>query len=181
MQYLQPKELSGVWDGKKKNCLVWSWNTQLPLSSTVVPSADKPQRNDFFKPKEILSIGHAVTVLAGYVKFIFKILDFYNVKSHPFVKLANLPTISKKIIFFRQTYVFIFIYLHSWYLVNILKILNLTSYFALPLIKAMLKPQSDCCLSVWENSSPLVAVDCFSKESPSPVFDWVLTAPEATF
>ena len=100
MQYLKPKELSGVWDGKKKTCLVWSWKPQLPLSSTVVHSAGKPQRNEFFQPKEILSLGHAVTVLAGYVNLILKILDFYNAKSHPFVKLANLATIRKKIYFF---------------------------------------------------------------------------------
>ena len=49
---------------------------------------------------------------AGCVKFIFKILDFYDVKLYAFVKLANLETISKKrffnLIFFRQTYIYIF-------------------------------------------------------------------------
>ena len=41
-----------------------------------------------------------MTDLAGYVKFIFKKnLDFYNVKSHTFVKLADLATISKKNLF----------------------------------------------------------------------------------
>ena len=53
--------------------------------------------------KEILSIGYAVAVHAGYVKFIFKILDFYNVKSHTFVKLANLATI-------RNLFIYLFIY-----------------------------------------------------------------------
>ena len=49
----------------------------------------------------MLSIRYAVTVLAEYVKFIFKILDFYNVKSYTFVKLANLAAISEiKILFF---------------------------------------------------------------------------------
>ena len=38
-----------------------------------------------------------MTAHAGCVKFTFKILDFYNVKSYAFVKLANLATISKKI------------------------------------------------------------------------------------
>ena len=53
-----------------------------------------------------------MTVHAGSIKFIFKILDFY-VKSHAFVKLANFATISKKkkinLIFFdRHTYLYIF-------------------------------------------------------------------------
>ena len=34
----------------QKNRLVWSWNRQLPLSSSLVPSARKPQRNDLIKP-----------------------------------------------------------------------------------------------------------------------------------
>ena len=41
-----------------------------------------------------------MTVHAGYVKFIFKILDFYNVKSHLFVKLANLATTINKFLFY---------------------------------------------------------------------------------
>ena len=46
-----------------------------------------------------------MTVLVGYAKFIFKILDFYNVKSYTFVKLTNLATISKNIFFLdRHTY-----------------------------------------------------------------------------
>ena len=45
----KPK-LSGVCEAKKKNRLVWSCNPQLPLSSTLVPSAGKPQRNEIFKP-----------------------------------------------------------------------------------------------------------------------------------
>ena len=49
---------------------------------------------------EILSFGYSVTVLAGYVKFLFKILDFYDVKLYTFVKLGNLATISKKMLFF---------------------------------------------------------------------------------
>ena len=44
----------------------------------------------------MLSNGYTVTVLAGFVNFIFRILDFYDVKSYTFVKLANLATISKK-------------------------------------------------------------------------------------
>ena len=35
-----------------------------------------------------------MTVFADYAKFIFKILDFRNVKPHAVVKLANLATIS---------------------------------------------------------------------------------------
>ena len=59
---------------------------------------------------EILSFGYSVTVLAGYVKFLFKILDFYNVKLYTFVKLANLATISKKnIIFLIGIYLFLYI------------------------------------------------------------------------
>ena len=38
-------------------------------------------------------------VHAGYVKFIFKILVFYSVKSHTFVKLANLATISNLFVY----------------------------------------------------------------------------------
>ena len=34
-----------------------------------------------------------MTVLAGYIKFLFKILGFHNVKPHTFVKLAKLATI----------------------------------------------------------------------------------------
>ena len=49
------------------------------------------------KSKEMLSIGYAVTVRAGCGKFMFKILDFYNVKSYALVKLANLATISKNV------------------------------------------------------------------------------------
>ena len=41
-------------------------------------------------------MGYTVTVRAGCVKFKFKILDFYNVKSNAFVKRANLATISKQ-------------------------------------------------------------------------------------
>ena len=40
-----------------------------------------------------------MTVHAGCVKVIFKILDFYNVKSYAFDKLATLATISKKNVF----------------------------------------------------------------------------------
>ena len=55
-----------------------------------------------------------MTVHAGFVKFTFKNLDLYNVKSHAFVKLANLAIISKKIFEFnfflhRHTYLFIYI------------------------------------------------------------------------
>ena len=50
-----------------------------------------------------------MTVLAGYVKFIFKILDFCNMKADTFVKLANLATIS--IFLDRHTYLFVFIYI----------------------------------------------------------------------
>ena len=53
-----------------------------------------------FKPKEILGIGHAVTVPAGCVKFIFKIVNFYDVKSHLFVKLASLATTINKFLFY---------------------------------------------------------------------------------
>ena len=38
-------------------------------------------------------------VLAGCVKFIFKVLGFYNVKSNLFVKLANLATVINKFLF----------------------------------------------------------------------------------
>ena len=48
----------------------------------------------------MLSTGYAVTVPAGCVKFIFKILDFYDVKSHLFVKLANLATTFNKFLFY---------------------------------------------------------------------------------
>ena len=48
----------------------------------------------------MLSIGYAVTVPAGCVRFIFKILDFYNVKSHLFVKLATLATTINKFLFY---------------------------------------------------------------------------------
>ena len=48
----------------------------------------------------MLSTGYAVTVPAGCVKFIFKILDFYDVKSHLFVKLANLATTISKFLFY---------------------------------------------------------------------------------
>ena len=41
-----------------------------------------------------------MTVHAGCVKVIFKILDFYNVKSYAFDKLATLATISKKMFLF---------------------------------------------------------------------------------
>ena len=58
---------------------------------------------------EILSFGYSVTVLAGYVKFLFKILDFYNVKLYTFVKIANLATISKKNIFLIDIYLFLYI------------------------------------------------------------------------
>ena len=56
-----------------------------------------------------------MTVHAGCVKVIFKILDFYNVKSYAFDKLATLATISKKNVFIfysfldRHTYLFIYI------------------------------------------------------------------------
>ena len=56
---------------------------------------------------KVLSIGYVVTVIASYIKFILKILDFYNVKSFTFAKLANLATISKKTLF-KQTYIRIF-------------------------------------------------------------------------
>ena len=88
--------------------------------------------------KEILSTGYAVTVLAGYVKFISKILDFYNVKPHTFVKLANLITISNFFFLDRYIYIFIYIYLHNWCIVNLEKSVNLTSHFALALLKTML-------------------------------------------
>ena len=72
----------------KKNRLVSSWNPLLQLSSTLGSSAGKPERNEFLKPiQKKLSIGYAVTVLGGYVKFIFKILDFYNVKLYTFANL----------------------------------------------------------------------------------------------
>ena len=69
--------------------------TAIPNSSPICWKASKKwilQANS----KEISNIGYAVTALAGYVKFILKILDLYNVKSYTFVKLPNLTTISKK-------------------------------------------------------------------------------------
>ena len=39
----------GACDGKKNNLLVWPGNFQLLLSSALVPSARKPQGNEFFK------------------------------------------------------------------------------------------------------------------------------------
>ena len=56
---------------------------------------------------KVLSIGYVVTVTASCIKCILKILDFYNVKSCTFAKLANLATISKKSLF-KQTYIRIF-------------------------------------------------------------------------
>ena len=50
------------------------------------------EMNSLIQLKKILSIGYAVTGLAGFVKFIFKILDFCIVKSYTFVKFANLAT-----------------------------------------------------------------------------------------
>ena len=41
-----------------------------------------------------------MTVPAGCLKFIFKILDVYNVKSHLFVKRANLATTINKFLFY---------------------------------------------------------------------------------
>ena len=59
-------------------------------------------------------------VHAGCVKFIFKILDFYNVKSNSFVKLANLAVLTWQplaqkffsLIFLdRNTYLLIYIFI----------------------------------------------------------------------
>ena len=47
-----------------------------------------------------------MTVLAGYVKFIFKILDFYNVKPLTYAKLVNLAT-TRNFFLDRHTYLFI--------------------------------------------------------------------------
>ena len=86
----------------KKNRLVWPWNPLLQLSSTLGSSARWPERNEFLKPiqkKIIISIGYPVTVPGGYVKFIFKILDFYNVQLYAFANLLTWQPLAKKIIF----------------------------------------------------------------------------------
>ena len=62
----------------------------------------------------MLSIGYAVTVLAAYVKFTFKISDFYSVKPYTFVKLTNLATISKKTFLDRHTYIHICTYIYIY-------------------------------------------------------------------
>ena len=55
----------------------------LKLSVTVILNSDpfcqKASKKRILQAnsKEILSTGYFVTVLAGYIKFIFKILDFY--------------------------------------------------------------------------------------------------------
>ena len=51
-----------------------------------------------------------MTVLVGYAKFIFKILDFYNVKSYTFVKLTNLATISKNIFFLLDIHIYLYVF-----------------------------------------------------------------------
>ena len=87
----------------KKNRLVGPWNHLLQLSSTLGSSAGRPERNEFLKPiqkkKKKISIGYAVTVPGGYVKFIFKILDFYNVQLYAFANLLTWQPLAKKIIF----------------------------------------------------------------------------------
>ena len=51
------------------------------------------------------SLGYAMTVPAGCVKFTFKILDFYNVNTNLFVKLANLATTTSKFLFYLYIFV----------------------------------------------------------------------------
>ena len=112
---------------------------------------------------------------AGSVKFIFKILDFHNVKSYAFVKLANLANITKKTFqfnFFRYTSTFVYIYLHNWCMVKVAISVQSNIAFSISIVKSdvksLLMVQSDCWLRVWggafwENSLLLLAVDCFQK------------------
>ena len=63
--------LSGACDGKKKK-----------KSFDMVLKKCLKEMKSVVNSKEILNIRYAVTDLAGYVKLIFKILCFYNVKSY---------------------------------------------------------------------------------------------------
>ena len=78
-----------VWYGRK------TLSYRYPQLWSLLPESLK-ERNSLSQFKRNIKRWICRTVHADCVKFLFKILDFYNVKSYSFVKLANLATISKK-------------------------------------------------------------------------------------
>ena len=76
-----------------------TFSYRYPQLWSLLPESLK-EMNSLCQLKNKLSIGYAVTVLSVCVKFVFKILDFYNVKSNLLVKLANLATTISKFLFY---------------------------------------------------------------------------------
>ena len=77
-QYLWPEVLSWDRNRQKRNRLVWSGNTQLPISQIMLPFTSNRKEIKFLDQFKRLTNAFAITVRAGHVNLTFKILEFYN-------------------------------------------------------------------------------------------------------
>ena len=90
--------------GTERKRTVWygleTFGYRYPHLWSLLPESLKEMNSLCQLKKKKLSIGYALTVLSVCVMFLFKILDFYNVKSNLLVKLANLATTISKFLFY---------------------------------------------------------------------------------
>ena len=103
-QYFAMKRKRTVWYGLE------TFSYHNPQLWYILPESLKEMMNSVSQFKRNINIGYVVTVPAGCVKFIFKTLGFYNLKSHLFVKLAHLATTTHKCLF----YLYIFFIIDLW-------------------------------------------------------------------